>query len=63
MDADQAASDAAPALAQRRWGVTPAEKGERRRADLLDELVRLDHQVVGGHEPVTQGQDQRGRPA
>ena len=42
MDADQAASEAARALAQRRWGVTPAEKRERRRADLLDELVRLD---------------------
>ena len=42
MDADRAASEAGRALAALRWGVTPAEKRDRRRAELLDELVRLD---------------------
>ena len=42
MGTDQAASEAARALAQRRWGVTEADKRDRRRAVLLDELVRLD---------------------
>ena len=42
MNADQAASEAARALAQRRWGVTAADKRERRRAELLEELLRLD---------------------
>jgi hypothetical protein len=42
MDTDRAASEAGKALAALRWGSTPAEKRERRRADLLEELYRLD---------------------
>jgi len=42
MNADQAASEAGKALAALRWGVTAADKRERRRAELLEELLRLD---------------------
>ena len=64
----QSTDQMAPGLAETELQATAALAAAQAQSDVRQAEARTfiqdhGHQVVGGHAPVTQGQDQRGRPA